>query len=119
MKTRVFRFEMSNSDCEKSIRDLLEETSEMEDEDLSGIFTSENRYEVLSESHVNKHGGQVNKTADTRTFTTVSKKRHRGMRDSIDLETFQSMNPDMKLNVLFEKINNVELSQDCIKQVNE
>ena len=41
------------------------------------------------------------------------------MRDNIDLELFQSMNPDMKLNVLFEKINTMELSQGSINHVNE
>ena len=91
----------------------------MENDNLSGIIVSENRYGVLSESQVNKHGGQVNRTDDTRVFNTMTKTRHRGTKESIDLELFQSMNPDMKLNVLFEKINNVELSQDSIKHVNE
>ena len=91
----------------------------MVDETLSGIFVSENRYGVLSESQVNKNGGQVNRTEDSRAFNTTTKKRHRGMRVSIDLELFQYMNPNMKFHVLCEKINNVEPSQDSIKHVNE
>lgn len=97
---------------DRSIGDILSETYDMEDENLTGVFESENPFKVLS------RGLSVDKDGGTQEIKVVRYKRNRGMRDSIDQEMFAALSPDLKLNVLFENITNVEQSQDSICQIN-
>lgn len=56
------------------------------------------------------------------TWTQVrskTQKRRRTNRGSVELETFQSMSADEKLNVLFGKITNIELAHDDIRHVTD
>lgn len=50
---------------------------------------------------------------------TLNRTGNVGVRGSIDLETFESMNISAKLNVLFEKANNFELDQESLLPAKE
>lgn len=107
----------------ESITNTLESILQQESEDL--LCLTQNRFSVLSDIQ-NQNGepgnsgnpGEASNVQDGQ-WKTVMGKRRRGERGSIDLETFESMDVNCKLNVLFEKLNNVEISQDTLRGIKE
>lgn len=106
--------DLNNSD----ITDILNKTQSDEDENFFGG----NRFAVLS-GNSGSNGGQVKSTSDQGVHDDgwrVNKaKRKRGQNGSVDIDTFGNMGHDDKLNVLFQKISNVEKSQQDVKTMNE
>lgn len=69
-----------------------------------------------------RHSGWGESDTDQSQWTVIKgkrSKRRRVSRGSVEFETFENMNCDEKLNVLFRKLSNIEESQEDLNQMKD